>query len=50
MGGEIEHHTSQEQTDLESDSKGDLQYIVTFEFLGEINTFSIQYQLIVKQK
>lgn len=26
VGGEIEHHTSQEQTDLESDSKGDLQY------------------------
>lgn len=24
VGGEIEHHTSQEQTDLESDSKGDL--------------------------
>ena len=24
VGGEIEHHASQEQTDVESDSKGDL--------------------------
>ena len=23
VGGEIDHHTSQEQTDIESDSKGD---------------------------
>ena len=29
VGGEIEHHTSQEQTctDLESDSKGDVSHV-----------------------
>lgn len=26
VGGEIDHHTSQEQTDIESDSKGDLSF------------------------
>jgi len=26
VGGEIDHHTSQEQTDMESDSKGDLSF------------------------
>lgn len=26
VGGETDHHTSQEQTDMESDSKGDLSF------------------------
>ena len=26
VGGEIDHHTSQEQTDMESDSKGYLAF------------------------
>lgn len=28
VGGESEHHTSQEQTDLESDSKGNIYNLI----------------------
>ena len=38
VGGEIDHHTSQEQTDMESDSKGDLSF----------NAFIVLYHYIVK--
>lgn len=44
VGGEIEHHTSQEQTDLESDSKGDLHNIINSKFLGVIKTFWLTCQ------
>lgn len=30
VGGEIDHHTSQEQTDIESDSKGDHSFLMAY--------------------
>lgn len=42
VSGEIEHHTSQEQTDLESDSKGDLHNIINSKFSEVISAMPMR--------
>ena len=48
VGEEVDHHASQEQNDLESDSKGNLQHIVSPTYIGKKKfymTFTIDFPI-----